>query len=149
MKIVLVFASFAVAAYGQLSGGNSDWYCNILKDEHCEQHIYEPRCGTDHVTYRNMCAFGKAHCQNDTINQLHVGPCDLMSSTRSPEQVIHGSEIAMDYQCVLLAHRVCEATLNEKLCGTDGVTYPTFCEYEKSRCQHRDLHVAKLGDCNA
>ncbi|XP_060571721.1 agrin-like [Ruditapes philippinarum] len=152
-SIFILSALFAVACCQQnWNGGQMDWYCGILFNEDCQHHNLHEKCGTDGITYRNMCDLGKAHCRNNVTNQLHDGPCALgpTSTTRRPRRSsLHGSEIVLDFQCVLLSHRDCQPAYNEKLCGTDGRTYRNFCEYEKARCTHRDLHVAKFGDCNA
>ncbi|XP_045172987.1 four-domain proteases inhibitor-like [Mercenaria mercenaria] len=151
MKFVFCLAFFISAAFcADFNGGDGQWYCGILGNEDCMTHHLEERCGTNGVTYRNMCALGKAHCSDGTISQAHTGPCiNTVNSTRSPQEVVHGSAVILDFQCILLGHRGCEPAMNEKICGTDARTYMNFCEYEKARCQHRDLHVAKLGDCNA
>ncbi|KAH3885169.1 agrin-like [Dreissena polymorpha] len=146
----MILLCATVANAQNFNGGDSTWYCGILANENCSIHIAEPRCGTDLITYTNMCALGQAHCKDTTVNQLHMGPCgDGGTTTRSPEQIVHGSELVLDFQCAVLGHRGCEPAINEKICGTDGITYQNFCEYEKARCMHRELHVAKLGDCSA
>ncbi|KAL4224139.1 hypothetical protein ACF0H5_017592 [Mactra antiquata] len=151
MKPVIGLAVLITAVCGQnFNGGDARWYCNILGNEDCTSHHLDPRCGTNGVTYRNMCALGQAHCVDHSINQQHDGSCvSMLTTTRSPQQVVHGSEIVLDFQCVMLSHRDCFDTINEVICGTDGITYPTFCEYEKARCTHRNLHVASLGHCAA
>ncbi|XP_045173512.1 four-domain proteases inhibitor-like [Mercenaria mercenaria] len=152
MESLFILSLLFIVSFCQQNwnGGQGDWYCSMLMNEDCTLHHLHERCGTDGITYRNMCDIGQAHCRNNVTNQLHEGPCiQSTSTTRSPEEVIHGSAIILDFQCTLLSHRECEFAYYEKICGTDGRTYPTFCEYEKARCTHRDLHVAKFGDCYA
>ncbi|KAL4224140.1 hypothetical protein ACF0H5_017593 [Mactra antiquata] len=151
MKILVCLTVLIAAAVSQnFNGGDASWYCNILANEDCHTHHLEPRCGTNNVTYRNMCALGQAHCFDNSISQQHNGSCvTIVTTTKSPQEVIHGSEVILDFSCIALSHRECTDVVGEKICGTDGITYPTFCEYEKARCTHRNLHVAHLGDCSA
>ncbi|KAL4224144.1 SPARC-related modular calcium-binding protein 1 [Mactra antiquata] len=149
MRTFVCLAVLIASTVGQhFNGGHSSWYCTTLGNEDCSTHELDERCGTDGRTYRNMCAMGQAHCADHSIDQQHTGACVTITTTKSPQEVVHGSAIVLDFQCVMLSHRDCYDTVNEKICGTDGRTYPTFCEYEKARCTHRDLHVAHLGDCS-
>ncbi|XP_053374883.1 agrin-like [Mercenaria mercenaria] len=126
----------------------SEFICHRLENEVCTSHKVDERCGSDNVTYRNGCELGKAYCANDHIHQAHKGPCtNDPHATRSTEEVKHASEIMHEFECIYLSHRSCEPAVNEKVCGTDGYTYPSFCEYQKAKCTHMDLHVAKIGDC--
>ncbi|XP_060571720.1 serine protease inhibitor dipetalogastin-like [Ruditapes philippinarum] len=144
MKLVFTLAFLVSAAFCQ----DAQWYCGILGNEDCMQHNVEERCGTNGVTYRNMCTLGKAHCADTSINQAGMGACNA-TATKSPAEVLHGSQVILDFECVMLSHKYCVPSATEKVCGTDARTYANFCEYEKAKCTHRDLHVAKLGDCNA
>ncbi|KAL4224143.1 hypothetical protein ACF0H5_017596 [Mactra antiquata] len=150
MKYVVCLTVLIAAVCGQnFNGGDAGWYCGILGNEDCSTHHLEELCGTDGKTYRNMCALGQAHCVDNGINKQHNGSCTTAATTtKSPQEVIHGSQVILDFQCVILSHRDCTDVVGEKICGTDGITYPTFCEYEKARCTHRNLHVASLGDCS-
>ncbi|XP_046559844.1 follistatin-like [Haliotis rubra] len=111
----------------------------------CDKQHEREECGTDGVTYRNLCAFTKAHCHGKDIDIAFRGKCDDRPATGG--QGITGEEAVLDYFCVELSHQSCPND-TETLCGTDGKTYANVCEYEKSKCTHRDLHVADFGACS-
>merc|ERR1711909_149124 len=150
LKLLTLAVALAAVRAQNFNGGDAQWYCGILGNEDCSTHPVDEKCGTDLVTYTNGCELGKAHCKDTNINQYKDGPCSNRTyTTLSPQEVVHGSQVILDFQCAALSHRDCVNAFNEKICGTDGRTYANFCEYEKSRCTHRNLHVAHLGDCSA
>ncbi|KAL4239076.1 hypothetical protein ACF0H5_003779 [Mactra antiquata] len=110
----------------------------------CSTFNADPSCGTDLVTYPNKCEFSRAHCNDDTLGLLHYGACNsLDGTTPSPGNAVNGSEIVFDFMCTSLSHMNCPVG-GDKVCGSDGRPYANYCEYEKAKCTHRDLHVV---DC--
>ncbi|XP_060571729.1 agrin-like [Ruditapes philippinarum] len=126
----------------------TEYFCNNLKNDDCNNHNVSERCGTDNITYRNGCELAKAYCIKD-IHQAHMGKCTSDPNvTRSPDEVKHGSELAYEIECVRLMHINCgPQDPNEVCCGSDGYTYDNFCEFSKGKCTHRDLHIRSLGAC--
>lgn len=45
-------------------------------------------------------------------------------------------------------HKSCKNTAHEKhMCGSDGLTYPNRCQFERARCRNKNLTLVKRGTC--
>ncbi|KAL3856216.1 hypothetical protein ACJMK2_010993 [Sinanodonta woodiana] len=146
MKTLLLLLSLVIGALGQ-----NIFSCSYIATLNCEDFKPNPQCGTDGKTYHNMCVFGKDQCSGLDVHIQHTGECHP-SSTQPPSGVttgpisVAGSEAVLDFFCLELFHIDCPATV-DRICGSNGRTYLNFCEYEKARCTHRDLHVLHYGPC--
>ncbi|XP_041349437.1 agrin-like [Gigantopelta aegis] len=112
--------------------------CNDIKNE---------LCGSDHKTYNNYCKFDKARCSMlpQVIHIVHHGPCkpDVASTTVAPSTALPS---AYEIICRAISKVTCP-TAPDELCGSDGHTYHTPCEFEKAKCQQNSLTVSKNGRC--
>ncbi|KAF0732136.1 hypothetical protein Ae201684P_021042 [Aphanomyces euteiches] len=86
-----------------------------------------PVCGSNNVTYNNLCLFGFAQCDNATLTMTAVGSCD-----------------APRLECP----SVCEEIFSP-VCGSDGITYANKFEYRRGKCANLALEMVNpLGPCD-
>ncbi|XP_067670700.1 follistatin-like [Haliotis asinina] len=145
LRAVVIAAVLAVCS-SQLADIYGRWSCSFINYINCEKRQEHEECGTDGVTYRNLCAFTKTRCNGKKIDIAFRGKCDNRPTTGG--QGITGEEAVLDFFCVELSHEKCPNE-TETLCGSDGKTYANACEYEKTKCTHRDLHIAAFGACSS
>ncbi|OWA50498.1 putative Follistatin-A [Hypsibius exemplaris] len=119
--------------------------------------IYSPMCGTDGVTYDSMCDLNRASCRNKAknIKYAHRGECNVSSSCSDVKCT--GSEVCvLDIRrnvprCVRCDLNCVNSELDRAggaMCGSDGVTYPSWCKLRESSCNTGVLiHVERIGDC--
>lgn len=95
--------------------------------EACEKPCGEkadPVCGSDGVTYANMCNFLNAkRCKLFSLIKLSDGEC--------------GEDI-------------CKPTCPQikiDVCGSDGNTYDNYCEFRKAHCEDKELTIINEGKC--
>ncbi|XP_037931362.1 agrin [Teleopsis dalmanni] len=84
-------------------------------------------CGTDAKTYNNECELAHATCLRG-VNLAHIGPCtDLKTPTKN-----------------------CSCTKDDfksgPVCGSDGNTFPSMCEFKRRSCRSRVVPVS-LKNC--
>ena len=74
---------------------------------------YDPVCGSDGVTYGNLCGLETAKCQfpDRNITVVYEGACE----EKCP--------------------KVCKKDF-KPVCGSDGVTYPNLCTLELENCEN-------------
>jgi len=150
MKQMVIF----VLAIGIVSVVNGQFMnCDWVLNRDCASYAGQPQeCGTDGITYENICPFAKAHCNDNDLHILHHGACvgAEVSTTVSPGGTtvssVLGQEAVLDFFCTQLSHRECDTDM-DMICATDGFTYFNYCEYDKHRCTHRDVHVDHFGPC--
>ncbi|XP_052798228.1 agrin-like [Mya arenaria] len=144
MIAYLIYSVFAV--WGAMSQTTGTYYtCSFINSfASCDLFITDAYCGTNLVTYANKCEFSKAHCANQTIDLLHIGACT--DADKNENTGAEGGTVIFDFFCTSLSHMNCPTDVS-KVCGSDNRTYINSCEYEKSKCTHRSLHVVSYGDC--
>merc|ERR1711860_207031 len=137
--------------------------CNWVSSLNCGKYGNQVECGTGYKDYQNRCFFAKAQCKNSDLHIYADGSCASAgytpaagsvttakpaatgpTTTRSP--LFLGHNAVLDFFCLELQHEPCVDN-TEQVCGTDGDTYASFCEFEKQRCTHRDLQVKHFGAC--
>ncbi|XP_048758939.2 serine protease inhibitor dipetalogastin-like [Ostrea edulis] len=88
---------------------------------------YAPVCGTNHITYSNMCKLQIAECEaklhHRFLGLAHTGRCSSGGTVTTPDH----------YDC---RHpEPCdEEESTGEVCGTDGVTYKSQCHLEQAAC---------------
>lgn len=126
--------TFCIIQYAQLIK-NSSWY-NVLFAAltteaslvHCEQCGFNARCVTK---------------QTNTIGATNI--------EEEPTRLENGTEIPVDpdHECVC-SHFNCPSRphINNKVCGSNGDTYPTLCHMRLDSCKKQQpIFVLHRGDC--
>ncbi|OQS02785.1 hypothetical protein THRCLA_21327 [Thraustotheca clavata] len=88
---------------------------------------FDPQCGSNGLTYANLCELEKAHCKNAMVGLAHAGRCQR--SKKCP------SICTADYSPV---------------CGSNGHTYSNLCRLTVARCNQGSsstLHAVHYGHC--
>ncbi|KAL3856214.1 hypothetical protein ACJMK2_010991 [Sinanodonta woodiana] len=128
-------------------------YCNWVNGRNCTSYHHSEICGTDGVSYPNMCFFAKSYCRDKNIHIRHEGHCNgadpdpgQIAVTTVQPAIFNGENAVQDFFCYQLSHVEC-GSHREELCASDHRTYINPCEYEKQRCTHQTLHVLYFGLC--
>ncbi|XP_046559787.1 ovomucoid-like [Haliotis rubra] len=146
LRVAVVLGLLSVSSAQLFPDGwfGSQFTCRLYQQRDCSRYTKHEECGTDGVTYDNRCYFTQARCKDSVIDVAYYGACDKRTITGGP--VLSGEEAVLDFFCQELSHEDCPADKDE-VCATDRVTYDNFCEYEKEKCTHRDLHIITFGQC--
>ncbi|CAB4027950.1 agrin-like isoform X3 [Paramuricea clavata] len=124
--------------------------------------VVAPVCGSNGVTYGNLCELKRDSCKNhEYLQVVNNGQC--LKSTSSP--VTRNASTTLSpcasikcgffAKCEVrngLADCVCPErrclSVTDPFCGSDGVTYGNTCELEKAICeQQKQITIAKRGSC--
>ncbi|BET00155.1 Kazal-type serine protease inhibitor domain [Nesidiocoris tenuis] len=110
---------------------------------------YEPVCGSDGVSYSNLCRLKREAClKNKRIDVLYPGLCDGCESKKCEFHATCVTDGAGEARCV--CNNNCSAATGEQVCGTDGITYKNECELKLTACQNKmNIQVQYKGDCES
>ncbi|CAH1794117.1 unnamed protein product [Owenia fusiformis] len=109
---------------------------------------YDPVCGSDGITYGNLCEFSIEQCvaayKGKYIFVTHVNQC--VEYTTPKEQSTQGETSA-----ATLCPPDCPSTY-KPVCASDGNTYRNFCHFIRARCimrfKNEDLRLVRFRACN-
>ncbi|WAR22638.1 hypothetical protein MAR_016612, partial [Mya arenaria] len=140
MKSLILFAVLVIGARCQ-SFSQCDTF--ILKLD-CSTRALSPTCGSNGVDYQNsLHVTALTSCKGAGVTSPGMTTTGRMTTTAGgpmttldPLFINHNQ--LQDFFCLELMHEACP-TNTERVCGTDGVTYSNVCEFEKSRCAHKNL----------
>ncbi|CEG49465.1 Protease inhibitor protein [Plasmopara halstedii] len=114
--------------------------CNSM----CKR-LYEPICGSDGVTYANLCLLEYAECRNPNIKVFGPGKCPIHMQIA---HTTHNSESKNnnDVSCI---PELC-TDIYAPVCGSDGQTHENLCLFSNARCQYpnHELSIIHDGECN-
>ncbi|XP_050729540.1 agrin-like isoform X13 [Eriocheir sinensis] len=110
--------------------------------------IFLPVCGSDGVTYNNMCLLEIADCENKAaggpgVSVASEGACGAATEVPQPPTTQETSSCSKQCTRIFLP-----------VCGSDGVTYNNLCLLEIADCESRaaggpSVIVASEGACGA
>merc|ERR1719277_709268 len=108
---------------------NAELTLEDCESQMCPRH-YNPVCASNGVTFGNEFTFKIAKCDQPDLEAVNLGPC--AAKTTPPPKKCEWKMCSREYRPV---------------CGNNGVTYPTACILENSRCENEGLEVAYTGEC--
>ncbi|XP_061175226.1 serine protease inhibitor dipetalogastin-like [Saccostrea echinata] len=105
--------------------------CQLVLPHVCQKMCtaqYAPVCGTNHITYSNMCKLQIAECEaklhHRFLGLAHTGTCSS-----------GGGHVTIPTHFDCRQQEPCdEEETTGEVCGTDGVTYKSQCHLEQSAC---------------
>ncbi|KAK8723647.1 hypothetical protein OTU49_011477 [Cherax quadricarinatus] len=129
--------------------------------EQCTK-IYTPVCGSDGVTYNNLCILGAADCRNREtggtgVSVAYEGLCER-PPLPGPEPSQHVSEVPsvplVDAPVTASSCPEHCTRIYSPLCGSDGLTYNNPCLLEIANCKNKEaggsgVVVVSEGACGA
>ncbi|XP_065218165.1 agrin-like isoform X2 [Planococcus citri] len=100
-----------------------------------------PVCGTDGVTYKNLCTLRSTACQNKlNIRVQHGGECHLSDPCRH-HVCQYGARCVpapdgrnVTCECPLSCPNYGDHSRSRPVCGADGLDYTNHCELKKTAC---------------
>ncbi|EEA06615.1 kazal-type serine protease inhibitor domain-containing protein [Cryptosporidium muris RN66] len=119
--------------------------CSISKK--CSNYVF-PVCGSDGITYRNSCYFKKARCKNPLLHRANlIGlPCGSYVGD-SISDIINNIPNRPNNSNITEVNRCwfnCTKVWKYPLCGSDGITYSSYCEMRNALCIEPDLRLVKI-----
>jgi len=111
---------------------------------------FRPVCGSDGITYGNICEFECERHKNPTLAVAHFGTCTEeglpMPELQIPLQ--HLKPIPYNRAIVKRSYETCPCTREyQPFCGSDHITYSNRCEFRCAAKQVRGLHIMYEGTC--
>ncbi|CAH1798785.1 unnamed protein product [Owenia fusiformis] len=93
---------------------------------------YKPVCDSDGDTNYNECMFHKLACEwEDEMSILYTGECE---SCMDKECTEHEECRLINYRAKCYCDYSCENAKPAQMCGSDGITYSSKCEWHKANC---------------
>ncbi|KAL3867496.1 hypothetical protein ACJMK2_044697, partial [Sinanodonta woodiana] len=119
----------------------------------CQSHLPNYYiCGEDGKTYASLCEHRAAICKKGrSIRIAYNGKC-MNTSTCESVQCPSGTTCLLDPDsgqpvCVDCIN-ICTSTINNQVCGSDNVTYNSYCELQKEACNSgKVIRTRKSGPC--
>ncbi|KAL3659366.1 hypothetical protein V7S43_015637 [Phytophthora oleae] len=138
------------ASHGECLKGNTETLLNVLEvaisavekcNPMCER-VYDPVCGSNGVTYANLCLLEYAGCRNPSVKAFGSGKCppNMQAVRTAANPMSSNKEICIPGPC---------AYTYAPVCGSDGQTHDNLCLFANARCQHPQLTVIHDGECDA
>jgi agrin len=109
---------------------------------------YNPRCGSDGITYGNPCFMAQRSCQTQgQVTQASEGECVLPVQCQTIRCGWGSTCKVVNGQATCQCPRICTREYNP-ICGTDGRTYGNPCEMNVKYCESRgQVQQDYQGEC--
>lgn len=141
----------------------------------CE-YVYDPVCGSNGVSYPNLCFFTRANCRKTSVRTVKLGPCSVPDPCsfvcdRMYNPVCGSDGVTYANPCVLLyfacyyanglvprhngkciVERPCPTSCpddKEPVCGSDGKTYDNPCFLLLKACTGSKVTTVRSGPCSS
>ncbi|KAF7456930.1 Secreted Kazal domain-containing protein [Cryptosporidium felis] len=101
---------------------------------------YNPICGTDGVTYPNLCEFRNAQCDDTSLEFLNFGECK--TQVMSPIEEVTSEFYLYNYKLTRIRGKDCKkvcSDLNSPVFGSDGKEYRNICHLLNAMCDDPSL----------
>ncbi|CEL93806.1 unnamed protein product [Vitrella brassicaformis CCMP3155] len=131
-----------------------------------------PVCGSDGVTYDNICHFANAYCDNDSLTYTK-GKCASRvlrilqapfrrfqdwwegnrwgggtATTRTNRPNATADFCNPDLSPELISEMCPPAFLAQPVCGSNGVTYDDWCRFKVAQCKEPAMRLAAMEACD-
>ncbi|CAG5128381.1 unnamed protein product, partial [Candidula unifasciata] len=124
-------------------------------EQRCSQ-IFAPVCGSDGVTYTNLCMLDRAMCIHNKniriVSQAQCGirnPCEGQVCKFGAECMPSIDGTIARCQCPLDCPSYGDSIDSKPVCGNDGNDYANLCELRKAACYRlEDIRVKYYGKCD-
>jgi agrin len=110
---------------------------------------YKPVCGTDGVTYINICKLRRESClRQELIEISYEDSCDLCKNVVCPNYSICVKDSNGFGTSCVCSTTTCKTDLRP-VCGSDGETYQSICHLQLHSCQIKTPITLKHdGNCD-
>lgn len=99
---------------------------------------FDPVCGSDEKTYSSECEFNCAKKLNPLLDLLSRGECVTVEVNTLPVEREEKIQELNECVCTLIL---------DPVCGSDGTTYSSECDFNCAKRINRDLEIVKKGEC--